>query len=151
MDTLNLPGVKTEGTTETGQEQVVHATVTAEAKACPECKHAKLYAFGTRNTRYVDLPMHGRQALINLTRQRYRCRKCGHAFMPDAPGFDAQFRMTSRAVEWVEQQSSKQTFAYVAQQVGIEERSVRRVFWRYAQRKEKELIPTRLPPLGNSP
>jgi transposase len=142
MDTLNLPGVKTEGTTETGQERVIHATVTAKATDCPKCKHTDLYAFGTRATRYIDLPMHGRQCLINLTRQRYQCRKCGHTFMPDAPGFDAQFRMTNRAVEWVEHQSSRQTFAYVAQQIGIEERSVRRVFWRYAQRKEKELIPT---------
>lgn len=148
MDTLHLNGVKTEWTHSNGGERVVTATVTAPADKCPKCSHPKLYEFGTRPTRYVDLPIHGDQVLINLKRQRYRCRKCGFTFMPTPPGFDAQFRMTSRAVEWVEREASRQTFAYVSQHIGIEERSIRRVFWRYAQRKEKELIPTAGPIIG---
>lgn len=141
MDTLHLPGVKTEWTNSNDGERVVTATVTAPADKCPKCSHPKLYEFGTRSTRYIDLPIHGDQVLVNLKRQRYRCRNCGFTFMPTPPGFDGQFRMTTRAVEWVEREASRQTFAYVSQHIGIEERSVRRVFWRYAQQREKEFKP----------
>lgn len=142
MDPLHIKDVKTEPLSDNGQNLIAHASVTAKAVECQKCKHQKLYEFGTRNIRYVDLPMHGKQVLINLKRQRYQCRACGYTFMPDHPEFDPQFRLTARAVKWIEQQASRQTFAYVSQVVGIEERTVRRVFWRYAQNREKDLKPT---------
>lgn len=60
MDTLHLQDVKTQPLTDNGQNLIAHAEVTAKASDCPKCKHQKLYEFGTRSIRYVDLPMHGK-------------------------------------------------------------------------------------------
>lgn len=143
MQTLHLNGVNTIGElTDNGQNYIAHAVVSTEATACLKCKHGKLYEFGTRAIRVVDLPIHGKQVLINLDRKRYRCRKCNHTFMPTHPEVDPEFRLTTRAVKWIEQEVLKQTFAYVSAVVGIDEITVRRVFWRYAQNREKTLKPT---------
>lgn len=143
MQTLHLEGVNTIGEmTDNGQNYIAHAVVSLKAASCPRCKHGKLYEFGTRSIRVIDLPIHGKQVLINLDRKRYRCRKCKHTFMPDHPEIDTEFRLTTRAVKWIERESMKQTFAHVSQQVGIDEITVRRVFWRYAQNREKTVKPT---------
>lgn len=143
VQTLHLEGVRTTSEmTDNGQNYIAHAAVTLKATACPKCNHDKLYGFGTRSVRIVDLPIHGKQVLINLERQRYMCRKCKHAFMPAHPEIDSEFRLTTRAVKWIEREVLRQTFAYVSSVIGIDEITVRRVFWRYAQNREKTLKPT---------
>jgi len=143
MQMLHLNGVNTIGPfTDNGQNYIVHAAVTLKATACPRCKHGLLYEFGDRAIRVIDLPIHGKQVLINLDRKRYRCRKCKHTFMPAHPEIDSEFRLTTRAVKWIEKESMRQTFAYISNQIGIDEITVRRVFWRYAQNREKTLSPT---------
>lgn len=143
MQTLHLNGVNTIGQlAEDTQNYIAHAVVTVKPTACPKCKHDKLYEFGDRSIRIIDLPIHGKQVLINLERKRYRCRKCRHTFMPVHPEIDPEFRLTARAVKWIESEVMKQTFAYVSSVVGIDEITVRRVFMRYAQNREKTLRPT---------
>lgn len=143
MQTLHLNGISTiDDMTDNGQNYIAHAVVSLKAAACPRCKHVKLYEFGNRAIRVIDLPIHGKQVLINLDRKRYRCQKCKHTFMPVHPEIDTEFRLTTRAVKWIERESMRQTFAYIAHQIGIDEITVRRVFWRYAQNREKTLKPT---------
>lgn len=143
MQTLHLNGISTSGEmTDNGQNYIAHAITTIKPQCCPRCKHVKLYEFGDRAIRVIDLPIHGKQVLINLDRKRYRCQKCKHTFMPAHPEIDTEFRLTTRAVKWIERESMRQTFAYIAHQIGIDEITVRRVFWRYAQNREKTLKPT---------
>ena len=113
MQTLHLTGVETIGpVTDNGQNYIAHATVTVRPTECPRCKHTELYEFGNRAIRVVDLPIHGKQVLINLDRKRYRCVKCKHTFMPFHSEIDPEFRLTTRAVKWVEHEVLRQTFAY---------------------------------------
>lgn len=142
MQTLHLNGINTIGMNDQGQNYIAHAAVTLRPTACPRCKHGQLYEFGDRAIRVVDLPIHGKQVLINLDRKRYRCVKCKHTFMPIHPEIDPEFRLTTRAVKWIEREATRQTFAYISQNIGIDEITVRRVFWRYAQNREKTLKPT---------
>ncbi len=145
MDHLNLPGVRTDSVNGLCHgTKVFHATVTEQPKCCPRkrCQFPELYAFGTRKIRYIDLPMHGEHTLIDLSRQRYRCKKCEHTFMPELEAFDPQWRLTKRAVAWIEEQATRRQFTALAQELGIVEKAIRNVFWRYAHHREKEVEPT---------
>lgn len=122
-------------------EYLVRADDGTVATKCPECGHDKLYAFGHRAVRYVDLRLHGNRTLISLNRQRFQCRKCGVTFFGLNPEFDAEFRLTTRCVKWVEQESIFKPFTQIARHLGIDEHVVRNVFRRYAHSREKELKP----------
>ncbi len=142
MDTLNLPGVKTSGVQHLGPGYLARAEIISKTTNCPTCGSDKLSAFGTRKIRYMDLPMHGERALIDLDRQRYQCQSCKITFMAESAAFDPEYRLTTRAVQWMEKQSITKPFTHVAQHIGVDEKVVRKVFRRYAQKREKELVPT---------
>lgn len=142
MDTLHLPGVKTAGVQHLGHGYLARAEIVSAPTSCPKCSATKLSAFGTRKIRYMDLPLHGERMLIDLTRQRYQCQACKATFVASCDDFDAEYRLTARAVKWMEKESIRKPFTHVAEHVGVDEKVVRKVFRRYAQQREKELIPT---------
>lgn len=75
-----------------------------------------------------DLPSHGKRVGIYIDAPRYRCKTCGKAFMGELPGVNTTRRMTERLVRWIGEQSLKHTFAHVADEVGLDEKTVRNVF-----------------------
>ncbi len=60
--------------------------------------------------------------------RRYRCRGCGKTFSPPLPQVDAQREMTARLVGWIERESLRRTFAGIAEEVGVDEKTVRNIF-----------------------
>lgn len=79
MQTLHLNGISTSSEmTDNGQNYIAHAVTTTKPQCCPRCKHVKLYEFGDRAIRVVDLPIHGKQVLINRSRSADRA---GHAMV----------------------------------------------------------------------
>lgn len=142
MDTLNLIGVKTLSAGEiTKTDYLVTAELAAKAEKCPECGKVELWAFGRRSIRYTDLRLHGKITLVNLHRQRYRCQGCKRTFFAVSPEFDTEFRLTTRCVKWIEQESIYKPFTHIAEYIGVDEKVIRNVFRRYAQSREKELKP----------
>jgi transposase len=75
-----------------------------------------------------DLPSHGKRVGIDIDAPRYRCKTCGKAFMGELPGVNTTRRMTERLVRWIGEQSLKHTIAHVADEVGLDEKTVRNVF-----------------------
>jgi len=141
MDTLNLPGVKTSGVQHLGPGYLARAEIVSQTTNCPKCGSDKLSAFGTRKIRYMDLPLHGERALIDLDRQRYQCQSCKITFMAASEAFDPDYRLTTRAVKWMEKEAIHKPFTHVGQHMGVDEKVVRNIFRRYAQKREKELKP----------
>lgn len=107
-------------------------------KTCPECG-GDLRPNGTRLVTYADLPSHGKPTEIEWDRQRFACKACGKTFADEHHGLHAQFLMTQRLYDWIGKRSLTHTFASVAADVGVDERTVRRVFTDWAPEKLAEM------------
>ncbi|OIQ73415.1 transposase [mine drainage metagenome] len=81
--------------------------------------------------------MHGRRVGIYVDTQRWRCQACGKTFMEPLPAVNAKREMTDRLVAWIGQQSLRRTFASIAEDVGLDEKTVRNIFRDYVNELEK--------------
>lgn len=74
-----------------------------------------------------DLPTHGKTMMIHLDVPRLICLACRKTFMAVVAEVDADHSMTS-LVRWMGRQSIEYTYAEVAKQVGVDEKTVRNIF-----------------------
>ncbi len=72
--------------------------------------------------------MHGKRVAVYVDVRRYRCRSCGKTFSPPLPQVDVKREMTARLVVWIERESLRRTFAGIAEEVGVDEKTVRNIF-----------------------
>jgi hypothetical protein len=87
----------------------------------------------------MDLPMHGKRVGIQVVRQRYKCRECGQTFYELLPSMDDKRGCTSRLVDYIEKQSLKRTFVSLADEIGLNEKTIRNIFRDYVNRLEKSV------------
>ena len=117
-----------------------HATCDAQPAACPKCGVvAHLYRHGSKTVRYVDAPSWGKQSLLVVKVQRYRCRSCDATFMQRLPDVDDSRQMTKRCVAYIEQQGVPQTFAALSRHIGVDEKTVRTICNSKFERQMSEL------------
>ena len=99
---------------------------------CSSCKHeGKLYRFGLRRQSFFDLPRDTKQVRIHVERQRYRCTNCGHTMMQALPDMDQRRHMTRRLIAYIREAGLKHTLVAVAQECGLDKRSVWNVVQEY--------------------
>lgn len=80
-----------------------------------------------------DIPSHGNDA------PRLKCRACKQTFNPAVPEVDTGREMTERLVRWVGRQAIEYTYADIAKQVLIDEKTVRNVFDEYVAKAAYDL------------
>jgi transposase len=136
---LNLAAYAVTAVQETDHDYHVDATVKDALKACPHCQAPDPLGFGRREQVVRDLPMHGKRVGLYIDTRRYRCRVCSRTFYEPLPDVDERRSMTSRLVAWIGRQAIKHTFASIAEDVGIDEKSVRSVFRDYVSELEKTI------------
>jgi len=85
-----------------------------------------------------DLPTHGKTMMIHLDVPRLICLACKKTFMAVVAEVDADHSMTERLVRWMGRQSLEYTYAEMAKQVGVDEKTVRNVFDAYVAELEKK-------------
>lgn len=65
------------------------ATYDIQPEACLKCGVVgRLYRHGAKTFEFRDAPVHGRPAIVEVTRQRYRCRDCAETFWQPLPDVD---------------------------------------------------------------
>ncbi|SBP89986.1 hypothetical protein THIARS_90136 [Thiomonas delicata] len=74
---------------------------------------------------------------IYVDTQRWRCQACGKTFMEPLPAINTKREMTDRLVVWIGQQSLRRTFASIAEDIGLDEKTVRNIFRDYVNELEK--------------
>jgi transposase len=82
--------------------------------------------------------MHGKRVGIQVVRQRWRCLECSKTFQQLLPEMDEKRNMTRRLVEYIQQRSLVRTFTEVADDVGVNEKTVRNVFREYVALLEED-------------
>lgn len=104
---------------------------------CRHCGSMSVAPNGTRTVTYADLPIRGKPVSVVWERQRLKCREsaCGKSSADINGHLHDDFMMTSRLHDWIGNRCLTHTFAAVAADVGLDERSVRRVFNHWADKR----------------
>lgn len=143
MSIINLPGWNVTGSKANKDDYRLTATYgdEDETPACPKCTtlFTKVYGHGSRKQFIMDLPAHGKRVGIDLTRKRYRCQNCDSTFLQELPDVDERSQMTRRLVAFIAEQSIRRTFVSVADETGVDEKTVRNLFTAYVERLDKEV------------
>jgi transposase len=136
---LNLPAYTVTKVAENEHDYHIDVEVTKAPTRCLNCHSDTLVGFGRREQLVRDLPSHGKRVGLYVDTRRYRCRACAKTFYEPLPNIDDRRAMTARLVQWVGKQAIKRTFASIADEVGIDEKSVRSIFRDYANELEKTI------------
>lgn len=139
VNVLNLPGLRVLDFKETDTDYHVKAKPTIVSKLCPHCGRSNETVAHAQKTLFIrDLPSHGKSVAVHLDVPRLRCKPCGKTFTAAVPEVDTARQMTERLAKWVGRQGLEYTYAEIAKQVGIDEKTVRNVFDEYVAELEKE-------------
>jgi transposase len=125
---LNLPHLKVAGIQDRGDHYHIEAIGDVVPTACPVCGHAPLYRHGTQQQSFMDTPMHGKRVLLDVQRRRYRCTSCGKTLFDPLPDMDGKRFMTNRLVAFVKTHCLRRTFAMLARDVGVDNKTIRLIF-----------------------
>jgi transposase len=131
-DMLNLLHLKVAGVHDRGDHYRIEAVGDVVPTVCPNCGHSPLYRHGTQQQSFMDTPMHGKRVLLDIERRRYRCTACGKTLFDPLPDMDGKRFMTQRLVEFVKTHCLRRTFATLARDVGVDNKTVRLIFDDYA-------------------
>lgn len=118
---------------------------TAECLDAPEaCKHCgcvgRLYRHGVMTLDYKHLPAYRRRVIIRAKVARYRCRECGKTMMQPLTDMDPARGMTKDLVEWIGYASIDNTYASIARELDVDEKTVRNISDEYIDRKMAEHV-----------
>lgn len=139
VNILNLPGLRVLDFKETETEYHVKAEPTVTSRLCPHCGRSNETVVHAQKTLFIrDLPSHGKSVAVHLDVPRLRCKPCNKTFTAMVPEVDTARQMTERLAKWVGRQGLEYTYAEIAKQVGIDEKTVRNVFDEYVAELEKE-------------
>lgn len=107
---------------------------------CPEngCV-PDFHKFGRKKQLFMDTTMHNKRVGITVDRRRFRCKQCGYTFWEDLPDMDDKRFMTQRLIEYIRKASLQRTFTSIADEIGIDEKSVRNIFRDYVAELEREI------------
>jgi transposase-like protein len=78
---------------------------------------------------------------IQVDRKRYLCVECGKTFMEPLPDLDEKRSVTKRLLEYIQEMAVSETFKSLADESGISEATVRRIFHDYFTERLKGYRP----------
>jgi transposase len=130
---LNLPSWEIVSSKETDDDYEITARPISSPSACPFCGKTALLRHGTDRQVIHDVPSHGKRVTILVDHQRWRCVSCGRTFYEPLPDVDEKRNCTRRLIRYLERRSMNRTFLSLAEEVGLHEKTVRRIFHTYIQ------------------
>ena len=140
MNILNLPDWEVIEVKESEYDYAIHAKYTPETQACIRCGVVgELYRHGVKKQRFMDLPIHNKRVGLIVHRQRYHCRACSKTSFQPLADMDKNHAATLRLLAYIGKESMKRTFVSVADDTGIHERTVRRLFALEVARLDSEV------------
>lgn len=128
MNILDWPNYRILSVDEHEHDYQITAEQVAVSLCCPHCASLSLYRHEVKPQLFLDIPIRGKRTALLIIRKRYRCRSCNKTFYEPLEAMNEHHMMTKRLVLYIAQQSLRRTFASVADDTGIDERTVRRIF-----------------------
>jgi len=138
---LGLKGYEVEKVTKEGKGIVVEVQADLKKPACPCCNSTRLYRHERAKERKV---LHGwsqgRRVYIEIARQRWRCRECGHSFTGGAELVHPHSRLTRQAEAEALWQLKDRSFNQVKRELGVGYGTLRRLLEREIDEEELGFI-----------
>src|SRR5699024_6171443 len=137
---INLPNFKILDMKESEYDYrfLVETTVLSPSH-CSKCGTvANLYKHVKKQQLFFDLPMHAKRVSIYVNRQRYKCRECNKTFFEYLPDMDVNRSVTNRLINWIQEASLEKTFTSVAEEIGVDEKTIRNIFNDYVDELEAQ-------------
>ena len=125
---LNLPDYKVKQVEENDHDYHITAEVSNPPKACLGCGSQHMAGHGRNEQVIRDLLSHGKRVAIYIDNRRWRCQDCGKTVMEVLPAVNYKREMTERLTRWIGSQSLKRTFASLAEETGLDEKTIRNIF-----------------------
>lgn len=128
-DLLGLEGLRALQVKETGGECVIEAEGTGTVSTCPTCGPllGRLYGHGTQTQLFRDTPMRGMPTRLSVQRRRFQCQHCHKTFFEALPAVDDKRVVTRRLLRYMRQHVFNETFAALARQSGLDEKTIRNI------------------------
>ena len=123
---------------ENAHDYHITAEVSNPPGACIGCGSERLIGHGRNEQVIRDMPTHGKRVAIYVDTRRWRCADCGKTFMEALLAVNAKREMTERLCQWIGQQSLKRTFASIADDTGLDEKTIRNIFRDYVNELEAQ-------------
>lgn len=138
-DILRLPSLRAETVEDNGDHYRIRASGQFLPGICPQCRSFELVGHGRQLQQFLDVPIHGKRTLLEIERQRFRCKRCNKTLFGTLGDMDAKRLCTSRLVTYIEFRCLKKTFAELAREVGVDEKTIRHIFDDYIARLQSEV------------
>ncbi len=141
-DLLNIPSLKVTSY-KCEDKYYINAETTEEPNLCPHCGivSPKTTGHGHKQQIFHDLPIHGKMTGILINRRRYRCLECNKTFLEPLPSMDTRRNVTVRLLHYIEENTVEKTFTSLAEEVGLSEATIRRIFHDHFTEKLKHYHP----------
>lgn len=127
-DFLQLRSLKTLEVVSDEDRYVVKAEGVSGWITCPLCEVGRLHGHGSQEQSFQDTPSHGKPVEVFIQRRRYRCTRCGKTLFEPVADFDGKRQATARLVCYIREQSFSKTFAALAREVALDEKTIRHIF-----------------------
>ncbi len=138
-DLLNMPGWQVMVVEEHEDRYVIHARPVSCDPVCPQCGSSAAAKHGKDHQCLRDLTCHAKHVFIEFSRQRFRCLICKKTWFEPLSGVDERRFATLRLVRYIQQQSLTRTFAAIALECGLDEKSIRNLFHDYVEELERSV------------
>jgi transposase len=128
-DLLGLEGLRALRVDESDGECVIEAEGTEVPTACPDCGPVlgRLYGHGSQTQSFRDTPMHGMPTRLAIRRRRFQCQHCHKTLFEPLVAMDDKRLVTRRLLGHVRRQVFSETFASLARQAGLDEKTIRNI------------------------
>ena len=102
-------------------------------KWCPECGSAHIVKYKKQKRMIRDLNEYEHRVGIIIQGHRYQCKDCNNNFGEEFDAIDKAGRLTKRLKAAIRKECFEKTFKVIAEQYGISQPSVKRVFDEYIE------------------
>ena len=143
-DLLDLPDWQYMSIEKSPTLDTIHAQYVLHPDTCMKCGSSQIYKHGPKVTVFRDVPFRMKATVIKAQLTRYRCKDCGGVFVQPVTQIYQGTRMTERCVEHIQRRCLKDTFKRIADDVGCDDRTVRKIATDYVD-KLNELHNVTLP------
>uniref|UniRef100_A0A9E7ZUD3 ISL3 family transposase n=1 Tax=Bosea sp. NBC_00436 TaxID=2969620 RepID=A0A9E7ZUD3_9HYPH len=139
-DMLGLPDLRTITVLSHPGEKTIIVESTLDRPACPSCSASMrwIHKHGTSEQEFRDIPHGPWPTVLQLKRNRFKCGECKKTWMEDIPSLDGARLMTRRLSDFIVQRCLKDTNYSVADDIGLDESTVRSVFKDFVGAMERQ-------------
>lgn len=136
MNILNLLNYNILSIKEDVNDYHIDVETAVPNQICQTCCSADVVGGGRQEILIKDLPIHGKRVGIYVKARRFRCVACNKTHVERLPNVSVGQRMTERLYTYICRQSVVRTFSSIANDVGLSEGTIRRVFNDYVVKLE---------------